>query len=203
MIGTIVDGTNAFHVQSSHKHSSLSHQAKWVPTDFEEFYLFLTTFMLMPRMKKFRIKDYWSTDYLISTPVFGDIMPRDRFLLLLKFLHFNDNTHQPEGDRLYKLKPIVEDLKQKFQRTFVPFQNLCIDEVLVPYKGRISFKQYIPSKRGRFGIKLFVLCDCRTGYILDFVIYIGSATKVHYDKELGVPGSIVMTLMQSYLLGNQ
>jgi len=200
LIHIIIDETNKFQVNSSDKHiSSSSHQAKWIPTDFEEMYLFLATFMLMAHMKKFRIKDYWSTDPLIATPIFGDIMPRGRFLLLLKFLHFNDNTYQPEGDRSYKIKPVVQDLKQKFRRVFVPYQNLCIDESLVLHKGRLSFKQYIPSKRSRFGIKLFVLCDCHTGYILDFVIYMGSATEIHHRKELGIPGSIVMTLMQPYL----
>jgi len=125
LIQIIVDETNKFQVNSSDKYtSSSSHQAKWVPTDFEEMYLFLATFMLMAHMKKFRLKDYWSTNYLISTPVFGDIMPRDRFLLLLKFLHFNDNTYQTEGDRLYKLKPIVQDLKQKFRRTFCSVSEL-------------------------------------------------------------------------------
>ena len=42
------------------------------------------------------------------------------------------------------------------------------------YKGRLTFKQYIPSKRSRFGIKLFVLCDCKTGTILDFIVYTGT-----------------------------
>lgn len=33
------------------------------------------------------IKDYWSTDFLIATPIFCDIIPRDGFLLLLKFIY--------------------------------------------------------------------------------------------------------------------
>ena len=162
-------------------------------------YLFRAIFMLMAHMKKFKSKDYWSTDPLIATPVFGDIMSRDRFLLLLKFLQFNDNRYQPEGDRSYKIKPVLQGLKQKFRRVFVPYQNLCIDESLILHKGRLSFKQYIPSKRSRFGIKLFSWHDCRTGYVLDFVIYMGSATEIHHRKGLGISGSIVMTLMQSYL----
>ncbi|CAF3152996.1 unnamed protein product [Rotaria sp. Silwood2] len=132
LIHITVDETNKFQVNSSDKHtSSSSHQAKWIPTDFEEMYLFLATFMLMAHMEKFRINDYWSTDLLMATPVFGDIIPRDRFLLLLKSLHFNDNTYQPEGDRSYKIKLVVQDLKQKFRRIFVSYQNLCIDEGLV------------------------------------------------------------------------
>ena len=67
------------------------------------------------------------------------------------------------------------------------------------WKGRLHFKQYIPSKRHRFGIKIFILCDCRTGFLLYFAIYVESGTQIQFNKKLGIPGSIVVTLMQSYL----
>ncbi|CAF1621297.1 unnamed protein product, partial [Didymodactylos carnosus] len=98
LIQIIVNETNKFQASASDAcKSSLSHQAKWSPTDSQEIYLFLATFMLMAHVRKHRIEDYWSTDHLIATPMFIDIMPRDRFLLILKFLHFNDNSSQSEG----------------------------------------------------------------------------------------------------------
>ncbi len=97
------------------------------------------------------------------------------------------------------IRPIVQHLKDKFRRIMIPYRNLCIDESLMLWKGRLHFKQYIPSKRHRFGIKIFILCDCRTGFLLDFVIYVGSGTQIQLNKNFGIPGSIVMTLMQSYL----
>ena len=66
-------------------------------------------------------------------------------------------------------------------------------------KVRLAFKQYIPSKRRRFGIKLFVICDCRTRVVLDFIIYTGSSTALELDQSLGKSGSVVMTLMKPYL----
>ena len=70
---------------------------------------------------------------------------------------------------------------------------------LVLWKGRLGFKQYIPSKRHRFGIKLFQLVDCETKSILDFIIYTGSNTEYQTTPELGLSGSIVIELMQRYL----
>ena len=80
---------------------------------------------------------------------------------------------------------------------FSPFSNLCIDERLVLYKGSLLFKQYIPSKR--FGIKLFILFDVETKFILDFIVYAGAGTDILENIDLEVPGSIVCTLLEPYL----
>jgi hypothetical protein len=42
---------------------------------------------------------------------------------------------------------------------------------MVPFKGRVIFKQYIPKKRKLFGIKIFKLCDA-TGYMYDMKVYL-------------------------------
>jgi hypothetical protein len=50
----------------------------------------------------------------------------------------------------------------------------------VKFKGRVIFKQFIPSKRKRFGIKIYKLSDA-TGYTYDMRVYLGkdanTATK--------------------------
>ena len=37
-------------------------------------------------------------------------------------------------------------------------KEACIDESLVPFRARIVFRQYIPSKRYKYSIKIFKLC---------------------------------------------
>ena len=49
---------------------------------------------------------------------------------------------------------------------------MAVDEVIVKFKGRVLFKQYIPKKRKRFSIKMFKLCDS-TGYTYDMNVYLG------------------------------
>ena len=93
----------------------------------------------------------------------------------------------------------MDDLKKKFSNAMYPYQNLVLDESLMLWKSRLSFKQYILSKRSRFGIKLYMLRDCRTGFILDFIIYTGSSTYVVRDNTLGVSGAIVMKMIDKYL----
>lgn len=53
---------------------------------------------------------------------------------------------------------------ESFKKCVYPFQKVVIDESLILFKGRLAFKQYIPSKHHCFGMKVFVLCDCETGY---------------------------------------
>lgn len=169
------------------------------PVVVDELYVFLGISLLMPLVKKRRIKDYWSKDSIICTPIFGQTMPRDRYIFLLRFLHFSDNSNIDKEDRLFKIRLIVDHFKLTFAKCLYPFQNLVIDESLLLFKGRLSFRQYIPSKRHRFGVKFFVMVDCETGYILDFIIYTGSRTEIkEIDPKLGKSGNIVMTLTEPY-----
>lgn len=44
------------------------------------------------------------------------------------------------------------------------------------------------------------MCDVETDYILDFIIYTGAETNwLTYDKNIGISGVVVMTLMAPYL----
>ncbi len=161
-------------------------------------YAFLTTTMLMPFTKKNKLPHYWSTDRLIMTSIFNELFPRHRYFAILRYLHFSNNTKQPEDDLLYKVNPVLCNLKEKFSNSFYPYRNVCIDESMIPFKGSLKFKQYISSKRNRFGIKLFLICDCSTGFVPNFIVYTGSATELVRTSELDIPGSIVMTLMKKY-----
>ena len=70
---------------------------------------------------------------------------------------------------------------------------------MMKWKGRLSFKQFIPSKRHRSGIKQFVLCDVLTGYVQDIIVYTGKSTDITMVTDLGMSGSVVTTLMQPFL----
>ena len=169
-------------------------------TSLDEMYRFLCIKMLMSRNKKLSHSEYWANDELLRSKIFGEIMSRDRFLHLLKILHFNTNDMQANVDRLYKIREICDMLRESFKNALYPFQDLCIDESLLLYKGRLSFKQYIPSKRNRFGIKSFVLCDKESGFVQDFIIYDGSLSNItNTDANLGKSGNIVVQLFKPYL----
>jgi hypothetical protein len=200
LVQLIADECNRFYMDIIQNASATisSRLSRWTDTNLEEMFCFFAICMLMTRVKKLKISEYWSTDVLLQTPVFGKIMSRDRFLLLLRMLHFSDNNSDACGDRLYKIRHVVDSLRTSFKSSFSPYQDVVIDESLLLFKGRLSFKQYIPSKRSRFGIKTFVMCDCKTGYILDFIVYTGAVSDIDVSG-LGKGADIVSTLLYPYL----
>ncbi|CAH2005722.1 unnamed protein product [Acanthoscelides obtectus] len=145
--------------------------------------------------------EYWSQNHLLLSPAFSKHMSRDRYFQLQRYLHFSNNEIAPPGNRLFKVENVLNILKENFQSQFYPFQNLVIDESMILFKGRLSFKQYIKTKKHRFGIKLYVLCDCETGIVLDFIIYCGKDTNIKAEDKnnLGTTGAVVAKLLEPYL----
>lgn len=43
------------------------------------------------------------------------------------------------------------------------------------------------------------MCDCKTDFVLDFIVYTGKDTNIEIIDKLGVSGSVVSTLMEPYL----
>ena len=77
-----------------------------------------------PHCKKHVLNDYGKHDPLIATPIIGKYMPRDRFLAILRFLHFADSEHPAENDRLWKKKIVFEMLKKNAPNIFTPSVTL-------------------------------------------------------------------------------
>ena len=204
LLTTIADESNRFFgfMQAGRVIPRQSRDTKWNDVTWQELKLFLALAVLMGLIRKRALKDYWTTDPIMMTPIFGQVMPRNRFALILRSLHFCDNVQGFLGSatsKIRKINMVYESMKKSFSESFKPFQNLVIDESLVLWRGNLAFKQYIPSKRHRFGIKLFVICDCKTGYVLGIILYTGATTLTDIDPELGLSGSIVKTLMEPYL----
>ena len=158
----------------------------WTETDNAEMKKFLGLILLTGIVKMPSYEKYWSNNknLIYHHPIFGAVTTRNRFQLILRFLHFHDNENmlergQPGYDRLYKIRPILDHLFEKFQEIYTPRRDICVDESLLLWKGRLIFRQYLPLKRARFGIKIFLCCESdggikgSGGYCSKFRIYTG------------------------------
>jgi hypothetical protein len=93
-------------------------------------------------------------------------------------------------------------LNKKFQTLYLPNQNIAIDESLTLWKGRLSFRQYLPLKASKFGIKTFELCESITGYLWCFLVYTGKNTVLESSlitPETPKTAAIVLKLLEPLL----
>lgn len=82
-------------------------------------------------------------------------------------------------------------MAERFQNSYKPGPRVVIDETMIPFRGRIFFRQYIPSKRHKYGLKIFRLCYTN-GYTWNFEIYCG---KNDTYQHLGKTDSVTVRLM--------
>ena len=65
---------------------------------------------------------------------------------------------------------------------------------MIPFKGRLSFKQYIKNKPVKWGIKAFVLSDATNGYVFRMQVYTGKGMETT-EPEVGLCSRVVLDLM--------
>lgn len=157
-------------------------------TDIVEIKTFLGINLLMGIKKYPSYRDHWSTSPDLHDPYISKLMTLHRFGWLLSHIHLNDNSVIPlrgtaNFDKLYKVRPFLDYLKNNFQACLQPHENIAIDESMIKFKGRSSLKQYMPKKPVKRGYKVWMLAD-ETGYCWNFEIYTGKTGDV-IEKNLG------------------
>jgi hypothetical protein len=118
-------------------------------------------------------------------------MPRDRFTQIWRYLHLQNNEDQPQQpDKLWKVRWFLSFLNQKFKELYTPYGNVTIDESMVKFKGRLGFRQYLPAKPIKWGIKVWTMAESETGYMYSFQVYTGKENQ----QEKGLSHRVVMDL---------
>jgi hypothetical protein len=118
--------------------------------------------IMMGVCTKPKLPDYWALLGIDKTPSFREVMSRNRYQLINSFLHFSDNEGrvakgQPGYDPLYKIAQLMSILKPLAKQHYTPEREISIDESMKKFKGRLCFRQYIPNKPTRWGIKMLGL----------------------------------------------
>ena len=67
---------------------------------------------------------------------------------------------------------------------------VTVDEKLEPFCGRCSFRQYIPSKPTKYGVKIFAMVDASNFYTSNMEVYVGVQPKGPC-KVNNKPGDVV------------
>lgn len=121
---------------------------------------------------------YWSKKTLIGNAGVQQIMTCNRFQKLSQYFHVSDRAREPASghpdyNRLYKIRHVMNTLARTFRNTWTLSREATVDEAMIAFTGRLSYKQYMPAKPIKRGIKLWMLCDARTAYVHRFEVYLG------------------------------
>uniref|UniRef100_A0A8C2JF62 PiggyBac transposable element derived 4 n=1 Tax=Cyprinus carpio TaxID=7962 RepID=A0A8C2JF62_CYPCA len=203
VLQTVVENTNAYGAMRRE-----GTKRQWENISIKDLKSFIALVIYMGVLKCFKLTDYWKKSDLYSLPYPARIMSGRKFSSICVGLHFSDpkvdaendkKRGTPEYDRLCKIKPLYQDMRDACRASFHPSQNISIDERMVASKARNGLKQYMKNKPTKWGYKLFVLADSRCGYTWDFFIYEG---KINSEESKGISYDSVMILANEKLLGS-
>ena len=181
MISDIVNQINLYSTQKD--------PHKLIDVTRSEIEQFIGTLFFMSIYGLPRTEMYWGSETRISQV--ADVMSKNRWQGIKTNVHLNDNSNSDHTtDKLFKLRPFLDSLSNNLQKIPID-EKVCVDEQIIPFKGKHSLKVYVKNKPKKWGYKVFALCDC-SGVLLNFEIYTG---KEEHDSELpdvGVSGNVVL-----------
>lgn len=192
----IVDDTNQFAINriATRQASKAARIRNWSPTNLPEMKSFFALILFMGLVKLPKLSDYWSKDEITGHRFAATIMSRNRFELLLQMLHFSQHDDAHKSDRLHRIRSLLYVMNTNFAKHYTPAEDICIDESVVPFRGRLIFRQYNKQKRHKYGIKEFKLCTL-PGYTYKINVYAGKEN----DQVNTTPANVVMSLCSGLL----
>lgn len=174
MIEKIVSYTNIY-LQKARAHFTRERDCR--STDVAEI-MALFGLLYLAGVKKahhLNVKELWATDGT-APECFRATMSYNRFLLLLRALRFDnieDRAERKTLDNLAPIREVLEEFNNKCKENYQVGEYSTIDEMLEPFRGKCKFRQYIPSKPAKYGIKIYALVDSRTFYTNNIEVYAG------------------------------
>lgn len=172
LIATIATNTNLYA-------ASKQAPAGWATTP-GEVWLFIAVHLYMGIIDLPYLHMYWEAGW--RQQYVANAFSRDRFKELLRYFHIAEPT--PVGVKRTvdeKIEPLYDHCHTTFPKFFTPPELLTLDETMVRFKGRSSFRTVIKGKPTPIGYKLYTIASL--GYLLAFSLYRG---KGGYAVKQGV-----------------
>lgn len=111
----------------------------------EELEYFPAISNLQGQKKHSSIRKMFSTDPLYYAPIFHHTLSGRRYEEMLRCFSCCYALEVDISDKLHKVNPLLEKLLLNFRSAYYP-EQLSLDESLLLFRGRLSFRQYIKGK---------------------------------------------------------
>lgn len=143
------------------------------------------------------LHELWTRDGS-GIEMFRLTMSEQGFRFIIRSLRFDDQSTRDgreEEDKLAAIRSIFEQFRLNSIAAFKPGDSMCVDEMLDGFRGNCPFRQYMPRKPARYGIKYHALCDVKTAYTFNMEIYVGLQREGRY-RVSNRPEDIVLRLVE-------
>lgn len=140
------------------------------------------------------VEELWSLDF--GNGIFRATMSQQRFKFLASNLRFDDKNDRAERratDKFAPIRQIWDIYIENCKRYYTPHEYCTIDEQLMSFRGHCPFRIYMASKPDKYGIKIVMLNDSRTFYMVNAIPYIG---QVQCENNESVPTYYVRKLSE-------
>lgn len=131
-----------------------SRNPTWNPIVFEEFKKFIRLMILLGvyKSKVEPLTAIW--DEIEGRPIVRKVMSLKRYRAILRYLCFDDVSRRNKKEKGTPYNEVFDMFRKRMPLGLIPGESVTVDEQLVNLFGRCSFKNYIPSKPGKYGIKI-------------------------------------------------
>nr|CAH7725072.1 unnamed protein product [Callosobruchus chinensis] len=210
MVGQVVQWTNV-KIRSYREKYKRQNRSEIIDTDSTEMKAFLGMLIYSAVFKSNHesIRTIFATDGT-GRDIFRCVMSKDRFAVLLACLRFDnprDRNERLKTDPTAPVAGIFEQFIKNCQNAYSVGSTVCIDEMLVSFRGRCKFKMFLPNKPDKYGLKLMCLTDARNGYLFNSYIYCGKDSDgrglSEDEKKLSKPSQSVIRLARPIFQTNR
>jgi len=122
-------------------------------------------------------------------PAYRTGFSEGRFCFLLRYIRCDDSEtsdqRKKEKDPFAAVRKIWEVFINNCKQRYCPGENITIDEQLLAFRGRCVFRMYIRNKPAKYGLKIMMVCDSKSSYMLNAMPYLGKKTKPPNAVALG------------------
>lgn len=210
MVENIVKHTN-IKLESMRSKISNKSDCTYKNTDTDEINALIGLFVLCSIFKSSResLRSLFSTSST-GRPIFRATMTEKRCFVLTRALRFDDAASREER-RKENPAAAVSEIFSTFilncQTCYALGAHVCVDETLVPFRGRVRFLVYMPKKPAKYGIKLLCMTDAHSSYLYNAYIYCGKesdgSTLSAEERKLQIPTQAVVRLTKCIFKTNR
>ena len=147
----------------------------------EEMHAYLGACVILSVNPTRQLRHVFSSEPFLNNTGLHSVFTLRHFSKISHYFCVSDKTKEipkdnPGYDKLFKVRPVVEQLQMLFPKYWEFGHNICINESVISMKSKDRAKQYLQNKPNKWGWKVWCLCNSDSAdkpYLLSFIPYLG------------------------------